>query len=174
MYKSEMTKFRSSLRQMERFLVNSLKVDGECCGITFNECHIIMEIFEKREVVMKELANTLLMDKSIISRSVEMMVKSGLILRKEDSEDRRKKNLILTETGEKKAEEINSLMNVKYEKLLNCLPGHEEEKIIEAARLLADTFDKWKVNDPGCCKAWSQTSSLLGYAAKGEINGCCQ
>lgn len=154
-----MNEFRSFLRQMERFLVNSLKSDGECCGITFNECHILMEISDKKEVVMKDLAGILLMDKSIISRSIDLMVRNGLLLRKEAADDRRKKIIVLTSEGEEKAGEINSFMNLKYEKLFSNFTADEGEIIVKAAKLLSETFDKWKEVDPGCCK--------------GDKNGCC-
>ena len=144
---------------MERFLVSNLKNDGECCGVTFNECHILMEIYDRGEIVMKDLAENLFMDKSIISRSIELMVVNNLILRKENAEDRRKKVLVLTESGAEKAGEINFYMNKKYESLFKKLPHGESENIMRAAKRLAEVFIKWKESDQGCCI--------------GEKNGCC-
>ena len=156
---SQLTEFRTSLRRIERFLFTNLKEDGKCCGVTFNECHILMEMIGNNEILMNDLTQNLEMDKSIISRSIDLMVKTGLIHRKENTEDRRKKSIILTESGEKKARAINTYVNEKYLMLFTNMAKDEEESIVSSVKLLASVFDKWKDKEASCCK--------------GEMNGCC-
>ncbi len=147
-----MAEFRSSIRFIERSLFSSLKEDGECCGISFNECHILLEMAGNKGVQMTDLSKTLVMDKSIISRSVEQMVKKKLILRKEDSEDRRKKIIVLTECGDKKAEKINTFMNEKYGTLFNKMTNDEGMRLVESAELLASAFSEWDFSNILKCK----------------------
>ena len=154
MNNSILSEFRNSIRRIERFLFASIKDDGTCCGVTFNECHILMEIDKNRKIVMKDLAGTLGMDKSIISRSIEGMVRNDLISREELTDDRRKKNIVLTGNGKKKADSINQYMNTKYSELFSSMNESEVEKVIESAKILADLFDKWALltANSECCR----------------------
>ena len=155
---SQLTGFRTSLRRIERFLFTNLKEDGKCCGVTFNECHILMEMIGNNEIVMADLTQNLEMDKSIISRSIDLMVTTGLVQRKENTEDRRKKSIMLTESGENKARAINAYVNKKYLMLFANMTKDEEESIVSSVKLLASVFDKWKESESDLCK--------------GEMNGC--
>ncbi len=148
----QLTEFRSSLRKMERFLFTNLKLDGDCCGVTFNECHILMEISGNRGIAMADLSIKLGMDKSIISRTIETMVQNAIVYRKEDGDDRRKKSLVLTEAGKKKVDIINRYINRKYLSIFQEMGIDDAEQIIKSAKLLSGVFDKWTAAGLACCK----------------------
>jgi len=143
--------FRRALRLMERFLTGSVKEDGECCGVTFNECHILMEMAGSDGIVMTDLSRKLGLDKSIISRTVDSMVKSGLIRREEDPRDRRKKCIVLTEKGNGKALSINETMNRKYREFFSRLDETETGRVLESMTYLAAVFDRLVSSGSGCC-----------------------
>jgi DNA-binding MarR family transcriptional regulator len=69
------------------------------CGLTFTQCHSLLEIGEKESTTVAELADSLTLDKSTLSRTVESLVRQRLIQRREHPDDRRVKILRLTVGG---------------------------------------------------------------------------
>lgn len=159
MKNQDIAEFRHALRRMERFLFNSLKGDGECCGVTFNECHILLELLGSGRITMTDLSRRLGMDKSIISRSVDLMVKNGHIHRMESPEDRRRKTITLTDLGRGRADAINTFMNRKYRTLFQNMEESEIRKALSASRCLESLFEKWTTVEPEC--------------RRGGIDVCC-
>lgn len=135
---------------MERFLFTSLKGDGECCGVTFNECHILMELQRNKEVSVTELSDKLGIDKSLISRALEGLVKKQLIIRTESPEDRRRKIISLSPSGQEKTDWIDCYVNQKYRLLFKELGDSESQKILGAVHMLADQFTKWMNRKDDC------------------------
>ena len=91
--------FRRVLRHLERIIISGLKDDSSCCGITVNQCHLLLEIFDRCETDITELKNYLGLDKSSVSRTIDSLVNSGLLLRVEKEEDRRYQMVSLSEKG---------------------------------------------------------------------------
>ncbi len=144
MKEMEIQEFRSALRKIERSLVENLKGGSICCGASFNECHVILEIEGCRSAAISSLSASLGMDKSIVSRTVDTLVQRGLLIRLEDPEDRRRKTLALSAEGEKMAAWLNGQMNGTYEELLTAIGPGTAQALAGAARLLADTLEGWK------------------------------
>jgi DNA-binding MarR family transcriptional regulator len=153
---TDIRSFRSDLRRVERSLLENLKGESECCGISFNECHILMELDSGESCDVTSLAERLRMDKTIISRTVESLVRKKFVDRCESPEDRRKKMLALTPWGEEQVSSINQLMNSKYRELFSELENSGAVKTVShAARLLADTLELWQGKASpisSCCK----------------------
>jgi len=140
----EIASFRHYLRKIERYLFKNLKVDEECCGsVSFNECHILMELSRSSDIAMADLISGLGLDKSVVTRTVDKMVRSGLIVRKENPEDRRMKALSLTDRGKATAVSINSHMNGKFTRLFASLEGDNGLETLRSAQIMASVFAKW-------------------------------
>lgn len=137
------SQFRSTLRKIERFLFKNLKVDGGCCDISFNECHILMEVTEAGQITMSELIDILGLDKSVVTRTVDKMVRTGLLDRREMSDDRRRKIISLSEGGMAFSNQVNSYMNGKFTELFSTLESDECCRVVESAESIAGTFNKW-------------------------------
>ncbi len=140
MTERELYKFRQSMRTMERLLSSNIKADVDCCGIKLNECHILMELDGKSLVQISDLSEILGMDKSLLSRTIDTMVRNGYILRMENPEDRRQKNLTLSHKGLEMNRKINSLMNAKYAEILKDLDDETTVKAIESMEFLNSLF----------------------------------
>ncbi len=141
--------FRQSMRKMERLLSGSIRNDVECCGIKLNECHILMELDSCGTAAVSELTETLGMDKSILSRTVDRMVRDGYLKRSENPDDRRQKNISLTEKGLLKTRDINAEMNGKYSRILSDLNEPAMKRALESMAYLNTLFTT--INQAGAC-----------------------
>jgi DNA-binding MarR family transcriptional regulator len=144
MKETDIQNFRALLRRIERSLVENLKGESICCGISFNECHVLLEVEGKPSTAVSSLSDVLGMDKSMVSRTVDTLVQRGMLIRLEDPDDRRRKSLVLSAEGEKMAEWINGQMNGKYRELFDALGTDTARALTGATRLLAETLELWK------------------------------
>jgi DNA-binding MarR family transcriptional regulator len=69
---------------------------------------------------------------------MERLVQQGLILRTEDLQDRRVKNLVLTETGTQVIQESIHARQDWLNDLVKSLSVSEKEKVIAALNILID------------------------------------
>lgn len=69
--------------------------------ITINQILLMLQVERNPEVSQVELAELLFKDVASITRMIEILVKEEFIKREENDFDRRKKNLKITESGQK-------------------------------------------------------------------------
>ncbi len=143
MNEKQILSFRRNLRKIERAVSNRLKNEGKCCGVTFNECHILLELFDAGSVSVNDLSETLGIDKSIISKTIENLFTEQLITREEDKTDRRKKIISLSSQGNKKVTYINNIMNTEYKQKLDMLGKNNFPGFLESVEYVAEIFEKW-------------------------------
>jgi DNA-binding MarR family transcriptional regulator len=108
MERSEIRKFRESLRRFERLVSSQLKDSSCCSGVTLAQCHALLEIEARGNPSLGELAQALGLDKSTLSRTVDGMVNMGLVERVFHPHDRRSVQLSLTVQGEGTCNRINA------------------------------------------------------------------
>ena len=123
--------FRALLRQLVRLLSYEETESGYSCGLTFTQCHSLLEIGEQETTTVAELADTLKLDKSTLSRAVESLVSQRLIQRREHPEDRRFKMLQLTAKGERVRREIDARSNARFAGALKTIPNESRERVLE-------------------------------------------
>jgi DNA-binding MarR family transcriptional regulator len=146
--------FRKNLRKFDRLhqLLNS-----SCCkGVTLPQCHALLEIEDLGEATTVQLTRNLLLDKSTLSRTIDGLVKQGLVERKEHPTDRRYTTLILTDQGVKICEEINQANDHTYKNILLQLPSDEVEKIVKNFEQFVKIFYDFNqiINEKKeCCKS---------------------
>jgi DNA-binding MarR family transcriptional regulator len=97
------------------------------------------------------LAATLDLDASTLSRTVESMVKAGLVERAVDPADRRAVRLRLAPAGREKAAAINAMCNEHYSALLGRLTGKDQRQVIRAVGLLADGMRRFRAEGTASC-----------------------
>jgi DNA-binding MarR family transcriptional regulator len=151
---NDMKCFRSKLRIFEREIINQLKSETECCGVTLPQCHIIMELDIHGETSIKELSDILELDKSTLSRTIDSMVLLGFINRIENKDDRRFLKVSLTKKGIEKAKYINDMCNEYYNQVFSEIPETKHKNIIENVSLLIDSMKNInkKCCGKNCCK----------------------
>ncbi|QXE19045.1 MarR family winged helix-turn-helix transcriptional regulator [Clostridium sp. 001] len=140
----------SYLRELIRILVRDLgileKSDTSCCGVTISQCHAIVEVGRSEEISLNELAKTLNLDKSTMSRTINNLVKSGLVIRDMHPEDRRYVTIKLTDEGMDTFKSIESRMKEYYKNIFHSIPDNKREQVLESLKLLTESVNKNK-----CC-----------------------
>lgn len=66
-------------------------------------------LYDKEDIIQNDLANIMHKDKSAILRQVDVLEKKKLVVRIPDSEDRRKKIIVLTKDGMKTVEKLRKI-----------------------------------------------------------------
>ncbi len=87
MEKTKIREFRKALRQLERLIDSQQKF---CCnGVTLAQCHALLEVEELGQATTGQLADSLNLDKSTLSRTIDGLVNLRLLERLSDPKDRR-------------------------------------------------------------------------------------
>lgn len=132
------------LREMMRLLVRKLgfleRGEASCCKITLSQCHTIVEIGRVGKLSLIDLADSLTLDKSTVSRSVDNLVNQDLIIREIDPEDRRFVMLRLTEQGEKIYREVEQRMEGYFLEIIATIPVDKREQVIESVHYLTEAM----------------------------------
>lgn len=139
--------FRETIRILERKL--GVLEDGElaCCGITFAQCHALVEIGRTKTISLSELSQIMGLDSSTLSRTVNNLVTSGLALRESDPGDRRYITITLTPEGEELFASIESVMDDYFDQIFAQIPESKRGQILEDLILIIEAMDK-----SGCCE----------------------
>ena len=143
--------FRKHLRRFERLLSAQLK-DNTCCnGVTMSQCHTLLEIEEAGQANLIYLANSLGLDKSNLSRTVDGLVNIGLVIRVPDPSDRRFNVLTLTEQGRATCDRLNSSNDDYFGKALGRVPGQKQGDFIASFGLLVQSMEEQNRGRRGVC-----------------------
>lgn len=137
---------REGIRLLERKLGILGKTDASCCGVTFAQCHAIVEIGRAKSLSLNELAQMLNLDNSTMSRTVNNLVNSRLAERNSDPADRRYVTIRLTLDGEKVFQSIEERMNLYYKKVFDRMPAEKRSQVIESLGILMEAM-----NEKDCC-----------------------
>jgi DNA-binding MarR family transcriptional regulator len=138
----EVRTFRKLLRRLERQIGDALKDGVECCGVTLMQCHSLLEIEEKAETNLKDLSASLDLDKSTVSRTIDGLVKSELVERTTDADNRKFVVLKLTGRGKEICKNINRICDDYYQRLLDNIPQGKCGQVVESLNLFLDAMIK--------------------------------
>ena len=119
MNQHEIRKFRHNLRRFERLVVSHFKGFGCCEGVSLAQCHALMEIDGQGPLNLGQLAGSLGLDKSTLSRTVDGLVNIGLVERKPHPRDRRSILLSLTDQGQRTCDNINANNDALFLRVFN-------------------------------------------------------
>jgi len=146
--------FRKSLRSFERLVASQLKGSSCCSGVTLAQCHTILEIEAQGEPTLNELAQSLGLDKSTLSRTIDGLVNIGLVERATHPDDRRSIRLSLTEQGRRTCDRINAQNDAFYTRILARIEPEGLPAVLQAfetlVRAMADDGD---AGNTGCAIA---------------------
>ncbi len=157
---SAIREFRANLRVLEREVEMSMTSEAGCCGVTFAQCHLLLEVERRGRTSVTELASLLELDKSTLSRTVEAGVQAGLIDRATDPQNRRQQVISLTETGRATADRINQLCDSSYTRLFDFIPREKRAQVVEAVSLLAQAMRLKRRNPEAACCADHEKETL--------------
>ena len=136
---SAIESFRVDLRLFERAID---RINKSTCslGINIPQCHTIMEIGLADTLSVNTLAEKMDLDKSTVSRQVEKLVKSNLVVRVPSPEDRRKVNISLSSKGKEIYQTMNDSLNDQFENVFQKIPSKELNSFFKIFNILAKTL----------------------------------
>jgi DNA-binding MarR family transcriptional regulator len=144
---------RKDLRVLEREVALSMASETGCCGVTLAQCHLLLETDLRGRTSVTELAGSLELDKSTMSREVGGLCEAGLLSRETDQENRRQQIISLTRKGQARADRINALCDASYGSLLDFIPAEKRQMVAESVSLLARAMRQKRksTGSSGCC-----------------------
>jgi putative acetyltransferase len=123
------------IRAASRHLVRELKVLGGCgCipGLSFSECHVLTELDRQGCLTASELADILVLEKSSVSRLVNGLRRQELIAIDDNAGDRRRRPLMLTETGRQRVAQLHAVADREVNSALDFIPPASRGRLAEA------------------------------------------
>lgn len=147
---------REKLRLMEREINDPFGRDAGCCGLTLAQCHTLLEVGDRGEVSLVDLASSFGLDTSTLSRMVQGLVVLGLVSRLTNEKDRRYVAISLTEQGRKLFNQIESTFNAYFAQVLGLIPSDKQDPVVECIGLFSDAVRKHNETS-GCCEAGSDS-----------------
>lgn len=155
---NEINEFRRVLRRFEREINIHLRDNGCCSGVTMSQCHVLLAIYEQKETTTVDLSKELAIDKSNLSRIIDILVKLGYAERVESKKDRRYSKIKITPKGKSKSNQINKAANAHYRKVFENIPDWKHKEIVENLTMLTLAFNaeenillKKEDNEDSCC-----------------------
>lgn len=142
--------FRELIRRFDRELF--MQNCNACCGgITLAQCHTLLEIENRGKESLTELANTLGLDKSTISRTVDGLVTVGLADRTIPAENRRMSTIQLTESGKTLCHSINRKSETYFETILSILSDADKKELLRLLEMVTNRMVDVRLPDNTCC-----------------------
>lgn len=123
------TQFRVQIRKFVRELEKK-NTSNSCYGVTVVQCHALIEINLSGKCQLNELAEALELDKSTVSRTVNGLVKNGLVSRITPESNRRTSILQLTELGNITCKRLNDDNDQYFIEVLNAIPEDNRENFL--------------------------------------------
>lgn len=107
-------------------------------ALTFEQCVILHLLSANDNVIQQDLAKHMQKDKSIIVRQINGLLEGHYVERLTNKEDKRKKNLRLTDAGYEILNEMKKIANEVTQKLLTGV----KEKELEVFRTVMEKIQK--------------------------------
>jgi len=137
---SQIKTLRHDMRLLARKMELMTKSEASCCGITLTQCHLLTEIGWAGAASLNTLSERLGVDKSTMSRNIEILVTDGLVSRTTDPDNRRAVTIMLTDAGRQLFDQVETSMTQFYETLFHALPADKRSQILESLEILLETI----------------------------------
>lgn len=139
----EIRAFRRDIRSFSRILARQIEVC--CCSeVTPAQCHALLGLEESGPLPHGELAAVLQVDASTLSRTMDQLVRKGLVVRQPHPTDRRAMLLELSEQGVQVAAAIHESADTLYRDILGEIPVDHRREVLQRFGQLVETFRHWQ------------------------------
>jgi DNA-binding MarR family transcriptional regulator len=123
-----------SMRDFRRFMLTT--------GLSFSQINILMRLVHRGSTSVSEVGEQLGITSAAASQAVDRLVQLGLIVRTEDPEDRRAKQLALTQKGRDLIDQGVEARSKWVEGVTDTLSSEQQNMIISALILLTSAAQK--------------------------------
>ena len=93
------------------------------------------------EVTVASVSAAVQLSPATVSRILDRMENSGLIVRERRSDDRRKVGLSLTDAGRQKAENVPTPLQEQFSQRLQALPDHEQAQLLGTLQKIVEMME---------------------------------
>ena len=123
--------------------VNALQRDEKrCFGVSLSRCVTLETLLREAPLPVRELATRLGLDASTVTRSIDGLVRDGLVRRARDERgDRRKVFVALTARGRALAEKLVLCADSYSDRILERIPAKRREDVLYALGVLVEAID---------------------------------
>lgn len=149
---------KDRLRILERLLGWEFGDQSECCGLTNAQRTVVLEVGGKGRASLVDLVQSLGLDASTLSRTINGLVNIGLVRREIKAEDRRYITLTLTPQGKATYRRIENLIDGYFGEALGVVPAAKHKGMVEGLSLLADALGKIRKRGEACVVSCSEKS----------------
>ncbi len=123
-----------SMRDFRKFMVTT--------GLSFSQINILMRMVHRGSTSVSEVGEQLGVTNAAATQAVDRLVQLGLIIRTEDPEDRRAKQLALTQKGRELINQGVEARSKWVEGVTGSLSSEQQNLIISALILLTSAAQK--------------------------------
>lgn len=148
-----MDKFEKTVNEIRKFnrfyTVNMgfLNLDYLNMEYSIVETRILFEIKMNGTCIQNEIAKTLHIDKSYLSRIIKRFYKGGLVEKDKSKEDKRATFITLTEKGNTETEKLIELTNHQIRDQISKLDSDECDKLCNAMNTVISILGKGEKNE---------------------------
>lgn len=122
--------------------------DMVCCGeVTVQQC-VALQYLDRGARDVSSLAKDLGTSVSATTRLVDGLEKKAWLQRRKDPDDGRRVQLVLTDSGGEKAQELRDSTREMAAELLRLIPKHEHQEVSRTLTLIAGAFQRCRKS---CC-----------------------
>jgi DNA-binding MarR family transcriptional regulator len=157
----------TAIHRLVRRLQQRNKVVGRSRDIEFSlaEVHVLVELDAAPGRGVGELATHLKVDQSFISRLVQTLARRKLVSVARESEDARKKRIVLTTAGRAVVRKLDERANLSYRAMLGRISRSDEARVVTLFRVISDGLGHPKVE--------SRPSEASYRAEQRRLTRCC-
>jgi DNA-binding MarR family transcriptional regulator len=135
-----------TIRELFKFLQFRDRDAMTACGLSVAQCYAVDAIGMPGQLTLNELAETLYITPSTASRTVDDLVRKGLVERRQDPVDRRAIRLSLTPPGQALYEALRRHLIQRQMTILEQLDPGSRRSVLKAVQQLFEA-----IKDPSCC-----------------------
>jgi len=130
--------YRRALRRFQRVTQHQIR---SCCrGVTLAQCLVLMEIDEQGRLTTSQVASRLRLDSSTLSRTIDSLVKKGLLERSRDDGDRRVVWIGLTGRGKATCESLHEENDAICRGVFARIPASRRRDVKRSFELLVQAY----------------------------------
>lgn len=107
-------------------------------GLTFVDGIVLNFAYDKPGVIQDEIAAGLVVDKAMVTRSLKVLEKKGLLVRESDSSNQRVKRVFTTEAAKPFKDYFDQSMIYWNKVMLQDLERAEQDLVINAMKIMRD------------------------------------
>jgi DNA-binding MarR family transcriptional regulator len=113
-----------------------------CQGVTLSQHHVIDALHRKQTLTMNELSREVGVAVSTLTRSIDVLVRDGIVARRHSEQDRRKVCIELTEKGREKGEMLRQCAEYFWGAVLAAIPDEKKQEISRDLRILMNALEQ--------------------------------